>query len=207
MKKPDYFKCPICEFDTASSLGWKSHMSKSHRGYSREQLQKAGIEESAHDRIKFMSGFKDITEVQAVAPETEGGEATSPKDKDATTARVPRLSKEERAKAEREAEFERLRPMLVRKWERRLRIPYSLWARLANDPKIALTDEEAEEGAELHVELMQAFGWIHAGKIEAVADLILWHGGTALGRSDLGQQLIASFKQPPEDESQNGKVN
>ena len=178
-------------------------MSKSHGGYNREQLKGAGLEESSHDRIKFMSGYKSLEEVRAAAPETEGeGQASqvgTPRTGMQRT-RVPRLSKEEQQKAAEEEEFNRLRPMLVRKWNRRLRIPYSLWARLANDPKIALTEKEAEEGAELHVELMQAFGWIHAGKIEAIADLVLWHGATALGRSDLGAQLLAQFQPPAENE-------
>src|SRR5215813_10456669 len=189
MAKAKIFDCELCSWNTESPQGWKNHMSKSHGGFTREQLKNAGIEESHHDRIKFMSGHKSAQEVRAAAPATEAEAAGSPASPQSAIQRVKRQSKEEQERQALADEFERLRPMLINKWKRRLRIPYSLWARLANDPKVALDEKDAQEGAELHVELMQAMGWIHAGKIEAIADLFLWHGATILSRSELGQHL------------------
>jgi hypothetical protein len=197
--------CPGCGYENQTERGWRVHMSRSHGGYSKEDLEKAGIEQSAHDRIKFMSGFRSLEEVQAAAPATEGeGQAASgqPAARGGRIARTPRLSKEEQEKAAELAEFERLKPVLLKKWQRRLRMVYGVWARLAEDPKIKLSDDEAEEGSEMHVELMQAFGWIHAGKIEAVVDLLMWHGGMVLSRSALGEQLLAQFQGEPTPETE-----
>lgn len=203
MTETKLFKCPVdgC-FETEHQAGWRKMMGTRHGGYTREQLQSSGLEENAGDRIRYLSGFRSLDEVRAAAPETEGeGQAASGQRPNAGTrsTRVPRLSKEEQEKIAQQAEFDRLRPMLVKKWERRLRMLYGTWARIAGDPKIALEDREANEGAEQHVELMMAFGWIHAGKIEAIADVCMWHGAAILSRSDLGQQLMNSFSQQPED--------
>lgn len=197
------FKCPVdgC-FETESEKGWRMQMGTRHGGYTKQQRETAGLEENAGDRIRYLSGFRSLEEVRAAAPETEGeGNAGTPAGRAGSVQRqrVPRLSKEEQEKAAQQAEFDRLRPMLVKKWERRLRMLYGTWARIANDPKIALDDRESNEGAEMHVEMMMAFGWIHAGKIEAVADLLMWHGACILSRSDLGQQLMGAFQPQPED--------
>jgi hypothetical protein len=199
-EKTKTFACPHCSFVTDKPPGWRKHMSGSHKGYSREELQKAGLEENAGDRIRYLSGFKNMAEVGAAAPESEGQTTQPPTTR--IGPRTPRLSKEEQEKAAQQAEFERLRPMLVKKWERRLRMLYGTWSRLAGDKKIALEDKEATEGAEQHVELMMAFGWMHAGKIEAIADVCMWHGAAILSRSDLGQQLMNSFNPPVEEPPQ-----
>lgn len=203
MEENKIFKCPVdgC-FETDKQSGWRKMMGTRHGGYTREQLQTSGLEENAGDRIRYLSGFRSLEEVRAAAPETEG-EGTNPSGQGSRStqrvARTPRLSKEEQEKLAQQAEFDRLRPMLVKKWERRLRMLYGTWSRIAGDPKIALEDREASEGAEQHVELMMAFGWIHAGKIEAIADVCMWHGAAILSRSDLGQQLINSFNPQAED--------
>lgn len=201
MPETKLFKCPHCAFQTEKDSGWRKHMSGSHGGYHRDELQTAGLEENAGDRIRYLSGFRSLEEVRAAAPETEGEGTSSGQRVSASPrgTRTPRLSKEDQEKLAQQAEFERLRPMLVKKWERRLRMLYGTWARIAGDPKIALEDREANEGAEQHVELMMAFGWIHAGKIEAIADVCMWHGAAILSRSDLGQQLMNSFSPQPED--------
>jgi hypothetical protein len=203
MTKPN-LTCPTCKYEAETPRGWRYHMGASHGGYTREQLQTAGIEESAHDRIKFMSGFRSSEEVAAAAPATEGEAAATNAQGRASVPRTrqPRLSKEEQEKAQQLAEFERLKPVLINKWKRRLRMVYGVWARMADDPKIKLTDSEADEGSEMHVELMQAFGWIHAGKIEAIADLVMWHGGMILSRSQLGEQLLAQFHGEPTPETE-----
>lgn len=197
------FPCPHCAFKTEKETGWRQHLSKSHQGYTREELQTAGLEENAGDRIRYLSGFRNLEEVRAAAPETEGASEQRATHRQ---QRQPRLSKEEQEKLAQQAEFERLRPMLVKKWERRLRMLYGTWARLAGDPKIALEGQEATEGAEQHVELMMAFGWIHAGKIEAIADVCMWHGAAILSRSELGQSLINSFKAGPEGEPEAERI-
>jgi hypothetical protein len=206
MSELDLLKCPHCG-DTArigTDKGWRRHMSSQHGGYTKEQLQTAGIEENAGDRIRYLSaGFQSLTEVRNAAPESEGeASATAQRGSGPVSARRPRLSKEEQQKASEQAEFDRLKPVLLAKWRRRLRIVYGTWARLAEDEKIRLTDDEADEGSEMHVELMQAFGWIRAGKIEAVVDLCMWHGAMILSRSDAGQALLNSFKgQQPENDT------
>lgn len=205
--------CRYCEqlgqkYRITTPIGWKQHMSSVHRGYTQEEAREVGVEHAPGDVIKGMSGFRSLEEVRAAAPDTEGASDPRGQGQGASTqVRRPRLSKDDQAKLELQNEFDRLRPMLVGKWERRLRIPYSLWARLANDPKISLTDKEATEGAEMHVELMQAMGWLRAGKVEAIADLVLWHGATILGRSDLGAQLLASISGPQPEQEEKKRPN
>jgi len=175
-------------------------MSRTHGGYDREQLKTAGIEESTHDRIKFMSGFQSLEDVQAAAPATEGESGSASPPVRART-RSPRLSKEEQEKIQAQAEFERLKPIILSKWRRRLRMFYGVWAKLADDPKINLSDGDVDEGSEMHYELMVAMGWVGVSKIEAWIDLAMWHGAMVLSRSELGTQLLAQFRQPNPDEN------
>ena len=187
-----YCKAAGVDARISTPSGWKRHFSLRHNGFTKAEAEEAGVETAPGEVIKGMSGFRNLEEVRAAAPETEGAANLSP-GASGQRQRTPRLSKEDQDKQALQAEFDRLRPILIKKWERRLRIPYSVWSRLANDPKIQLSDNEATEGAEMHVELMQAMGWLRAGKVEAIADLILWHGATILGRSELGSQLLSQF--------------
>lgn len=204
-------KCRYCDqtgqkYKISEPKGWIMHMSRFHKGFTREEAREAGVEAAPGDVIKGMSGFRSLEEVQAAAPEQEGGSGSATGTQGRTVTRSPRLSKEEQEKLALQSEFERLRPLLLRKWERRLRTPYSLAARLANDPKIQLTDEEAADGAEMHVDFMQAMGWLRAGKIEAIADLVMWHGTMILGRSDLGSQLLADWTGDKKQQETKGQV-
>jgi len=191
------FTCTKCGKVCVSENGLKKHYTMSHGGYSQEELFEYGITPSRRDIARNLdAGHSSIDDAVNAAPDTEG--ASRPERERGTRTR--RSSKEEREQAAESAEFERLRPQLVKRWKRRLRVPYSLWARLANDPQVALTDDEAEEGAEMHVDFCQAMGWLRAGKIEAVIDLTMWHGATILARSNLGQSLMGMFEpKEPED--------
>lgn len=184
-------KCPKCETELDTEGGLKRHMTTAHGGYYVQDLRDAGIEPTNRDIARALdSGRKSISETREGAPENETA------DEPQGSRRGPRQKRQsasERAEAEAAAEFDRLRPLLIRKWKRRLRIPYSLWARLSGDNSVALSDEELNEGAEMHVDFVQAMGWLRAGKIEAVIDITMWHGGTILARSDLGKNLIRSF--------------
>jgi hypothetical protein len=198
-------KCSKCDFETESPIGFKQHMSKSHGGYFQKDLTDAGITPTRSDVARSLdSGRTSIGDVLKDAPDGE----TTDETKQSGRGR-PRgtQSKAARAEAEQQAEFDRLRPLLVSKWKRRLRIPYSLWARLAGDPQVALSEKEVEEGAELHVEFVQAMGWVHAGKVEAVVDLAMWHGATILGRSEIGQNLIKTFTMPEAEPEEKDKPN
>jgi len=200
-------RCPFvneageqCQIDCDGPTGLKQHMSKTHGGYYIKDLKAAGIEPSNKDIARALdNGRKSIAETREGAPDVDTGEEP----KGTRGLRQKRQSATERAEAEAAAEFDRLRPLLLRKWKRRLRIPYSLWARLSGDNSIALSDDELNEGAEMHVDFVQAMGWLRAGKIEAIIDIGMWHGGTILARSDLGKNLIKSFMEPakePEEE-------
>lgn len=190
------FTCPKCQIDLDTEGGLKRHMTKKHGGYYADDLRNAGITPNERDIARALDGGNtSIDTVIDSAPNTESSTKTNSTGKRGGTA------KESRILAEQQAEFQRLRPQLVERWKRRLRIPYSLWARLASDPGIALTEKELEEGATMHVDFCEAMGWLKAGKIEAIMDLTLWHGATALSRSELGKQLLNSFnakEQPPE---------
>lgn len=187
-------KCPKCEFQSDSEIGIKRHLTTDHGGYYIQDLKDAGIEPTNRDIARALdNGRKSISETREGAPDNETAEETSGSRRG---PRQKRQSATERAEAEQAAEFDRLRPLLIRKWKRRLRIPYSLWARLSGDSSVALSDDELNEGAEMHVDFVQAMGWLRAGKIEAVIDITMWHGGTILARSDLGKNLIRSFMEP-----------
>lgn len=205
--------CRYCDqtaqkYRITTPQGWRQHMSSYHKGYTSEEAREVGVEHAPGDVIKGMSGFRSLEEVRAAAPETEGDGASGQQSgRNRTAPAIRRLSKEDQAKAAQEEEFARLRPLLVKKWERRLRTPYSVVARMTGDPKIQLTDEEATEGAEMHVEFMQAMGWLHAGKIEAVADLVMWHGAMILSRSTWGEELLAGFSAPKPEEPEKKRPN
>ena len=97
--------CPTCGYENQTERGWRVHMSRSHGGYKKEDLERAGIEQSAHDRIKFMSGFQSMDEVRASAPETEGeGGAGASGPKNQPRTRTPRLSKEDQEKLAQQAD-------------------------------------------------------------------------------------------------------
>lgn len=165
-------------------------MTRRHGGYTVEDLRSNGITPNNRDIARSLdSGHTGIDSVIAGAPDLESD--AEPEGKKRT--RQPKQTTEEKQKASDLEEFQRLRPQLTERWKRRLRIPYSLWARLANDPQIALSERELDEGAIMHVDFCEAMGWLKAGKIEAIIDLSLWHGATALSRSDLGKQLLRSF--------------
>lgn len=184
------FKCPKenCGIELDTEGGLKRHMTRIHGPYSAQDLRDAGIAPTRNDVARTLdSGHSSIDSVVASAPDTE----TSDKDK-----KPGRESKESKIKAAEIAEFDRLRPQLIKRWKRRLRIPFSMWARLADDPEIALSEDELNEGAEMHVDFCQAMGWLRAGKIEAVMDMTFWWGATALSRSQAGKELLQNFGNP-----------
>jgi hypothetical protein len=184
-------KCdPSIDFDTEGGL--KRHLTRKHGGYYVEDLRSAGVSVNQRDIARSLdSGNTSIDSVIASAPDTESSGKV-----DGAQTNQKRTSKEAREKLQELEEFRRLRPQLIDRWKRRLRIPYSMWARLANDPEIMLPEKELEEGATLHVDFCEAMGWLKAGKIEAMVDLTLWHGGTILSRSQFGKSLIASINPP-----------
>jgi hypothetical protein len=182
------FNCPRCSIPLDTEGGLKRHMTRKHGGYNSDEIVSAGGEPSGKDIARSIDGHVSIDSVVADAPESE----TIKKDKAA--------EKREQKKSEKEREeFLRLRPQLVNRWKRRLRIPYSLWARLTDDQDIKLSEQELTEGAELHVDFCDAMGWFRAGKIEAIMDLGMWHGATILSRSKTGKSLLNSFKEKPDE--------
>ena len=198
------FQCPKCEFNTDKEAGWKRHFSMAHGPYSEEDLRSVGIQPTQRDIARTLdSGHTSIDSVVDSAPESEsdgGSEQPSGRAR-RNTSRSPRMSKEEQQDQRDRELFEQNREGMVRRWKRRLRVPYSLWARLADDPQIQLSEEEVTEGAEMHVDFCAAMGWYKAGKVEAIFDLTMWHGATILSRSQIGQQLMQSFnieKKPEE---------
>jgi hypothetical protein len=64
------FKCPQCSFDTQSAKGWKLHLSKTHSGWTDEMWAKAAAEGSAQAGA-VSTGYKDLQEAAAAAPETD----------------------------------------------------------------------------------------------------------------------------------------
>lgn len=181
------YTCPQCQIELDTEPGLKRHMTRKHKSYSQDDLRSAGVTTpQGKDIARSLDGHTGIDSVIADAPDSETK----------TSEKKKRDNKEYQSALD---EFRRARPLLLKRWERRLRIPYSLWAALANDPKIRLADKEAEDGAALHVDFCEAMGWFKAGKIEAIADLVLWHGATALSRSDIGQTLISKFSATQEN--------
>lgn len=185
------FNCPRCDIPFDLESGLKRHMTRKHGGYTQEEMTTAGVEPSGKDIARSLDGHESIASVVEEAPETEGAQK-----KDKAKAR-----REEKQLEKDREDFLRARPQMVARWKRRLRVPYSLWARLADDPGIKLSEEELQEGAELHVDFCEAMGWFKAGKIEAIVDLSMWHGATALSRSELGRNLMRQFSDPPANDS------
>jgi len=164
-----------------------------HGGYYAQDLRNSGVTVTDRDIARSLDGgHTNIDGVVDSAPETET-DADSERTSGGIRGGTRRSSKDEKIRAAELQEFERLRPQLVKRWKRRIRIPFSLWARLANDPAIALSDDEVEEGAEMHVDLCLAMGWLKAGKIEAIMDTIMWWGASGLSRSQAGKDLLGIF--------------
>lgn len=180
------FTCAKCGIPMDTEGGLKRHLTTKHGGYTQQDLRDTGIEPTQRDIARSLDGGNmSIDDVIANAPENESDAKQNKPGK--------RQNKEIKSQMQDLEDFRRLRPQLVERWKRRLRVPYSMWARLANDPEIALSDKEVTEGAEMHVDFCEAMGWLKAGKVEAIVDIIFWHGATGLSRSQLGKQLLAQF--------------
>jgi hypothetical protein len=178
-------KCIVCDFTNDSEIGLKRHYTVKHGGYDDEQLRQSGVSQDNDVARTLDSGRSSIDDVRSQAPEGESAEPVK------GTAKTSSAKSKKSGDSEERKRFLELRPLLVSKWKRRLRIPYGVFAKLLGDPEIALTEQDAEDGANLHVDLMDAMGWYQAGKLEAVADVCVWHGATILSRSKIGKQLFA----------------
>lgn len=198
MSKP----CPApgCKVDLTgfSEGGIKRHFTTAHKGYDEEQLRQAGVVSSNPVAKTADAGRSSIGEVVASAPETESAQ------EDKRKKREPKQTPEDK---ERERMVS-MRPVLIAGWKRRLKAPYLIFAKMTGDPGIALSEEEAQIGAEMHADLMIELGWIRAGKMLAIFDVGTWHLATFLTRSTWGKDLLDSFTQPEAEKKQNGaKVN
>lgn len=153
------FQCPHCSYAPASIQGWKSHMSRSHGGWNLKQLEESGGEPTARDRARALSGYQSLAEVKAAAPELEG----TPAPTSAIASRKPRITREEAEKAERvRLARERIGGVIC---DKAARSPYRLWAALAGDPSLKLSDEEALEMKQAYEQLAEGLG----------ADFTLWY--------------------------------
>jgi hypothetical protein len=104
----------------------------------------------------------------------------------------------QRMQAEQDAH---LREISKRRWIRRNRIVYSAVATILDDPKIKLSDEEAEQVSDSHADFDEAWGIQASGKIGATVDLFSMHLVLVAARSKYVEEIVKGLKgKEPEDE-------
>jgi hypothetical protein len=188
------FKCPHDGFIAQSAQGWKSHMSKSHKGYTEEESKAVGLSGSSQ-HLKGLAGYPSLEEARAAAPATEGegqpqGQTGS---KRQPVARSPRLTADEQKTMALRALFEQNKPIHIRRWERKIRIVHQL-----NCIAFAGTmpdDAEIKEGAELHYEMCMIMEWFTYSKYEVLIDVGFWWVKSLVAHNPYAQALIQSFRE------------
>lgn len=186
-------KCPQCSFETESEQGFKSHLTKSHGGFSVDDLKGAGITPTQRDIARALAGNTSAREVTEQAPDAEPrpGEGT-------TTARAPR-TRRPRA-PEIDPEVERAKERILRaRCERIASLPYSLLAGICGDESIRLSTNEKIELTEAYVTLSKAYGWEGTSKLLLWGDVMICHAAI-VGQKERKEALFQAigFNQQPE---------
>lgn len=96
---------------------------------------------------KKMTGFKDIADVAAAAPEKASSAGTAtPSRSTGTTGRVKRATEEQKKEEQRNAAVEEaLSKVGVEMMKELASLPYEAWALFFSDPALKLTEEESKQ--------------------------------------------------------------
>ncbi len=97
----------------------------------------------------------------------------------------------QRMQAEQEAQ---LREALERRWGRRMRMIYSVWARITDDAKMRLSDQEEKDFGQVHADFALAWGIAASNKLEATFDVLTMHGTAVAGRSKWVAEILQGLK-------------
>lgn len=97
----------------------------------------------------------------------------------------------EKLQAEKDKE---IREGQERRWGRRMRLVYSVWAKIADDPKIKLSDDEEKDFGQVHADFAMAWGIAASTKIEASADLVIIHFTMIASRSKWMTELLENLR-------------
>lgn len=154
-------------FQTDSEQGFKSHMSKSHGGFTLDDLKEQGITPSTRDIARSLAGNTSAREVTEQAPDSEPrpGDSSQPK----TRTRRPRAG-------EVDPEVEKAKQAILRlRCKRMATLPYSLLAGMLGDESIKLSEVEAEELTQAYVTLATAYGWEGTSKLIIWGDVMICH--------------------------------
>jgi hypothetical protein len=110
----------------------------------------------------------------------------------------------EKLQAEKDKE---IREIQERRWGRRMRLIYSVWAKIADDPKIKLSDDEEKDFGQIHADFAMAWGITASTKIEASADLAIIHFTVIASRSKWMTELLESLrgKEDEDDEAERSR--
>lgn len=102
----------------------------------------------------------------------------------------------QRMQAEQEAA---IREAIERRWGRRMRMVYSVWARITDDPKMRLSDEEEKDFGQVHADFALAWGIAASNKLEATFDVLTMHGTAIAGRSKWVAEILQGLKKTEEE--------
>ncbi len=94
-----------------------------------------------------------------------------------------------------------LREAVERRWGRRIRMIYSVWAKVTDDPKIRLSEEEEKDFGQVHADFALAWGIAASNKLEATFDVLTIHGTVIAGRSKWVAEILQGMKKT-EDENE-----
>lgn len=105
----------------------------------------------------------------------------------------------QRMQAEQEAA---LREAQERRWGRRMRMVYGVWAKITDDPKIALSEQEATDFGQVHADFAMAWGIAASNKLEATFDVLTIHGTVIASRSKFVEEILKGLSNKNEEENE-----
>lgn len=94
-----------------------------------------------------------------------------------------------------------IREAQERRWGRRMRMVYGVWAKIVDDPKIALSEQEATDFGQVHADFAMAWGITASNKLEATFDVLTIHGTVIASRSKWVEEILKGLNKT-EDENE-----
>lgn len=91
-----------------------------------------------------------------------------------------------------------LREACERRWSRRMKWIYGVWARITDDPAMKLTEEEEKDFGQVHADFAMAWGIAASNKLEAAFDVGTMHLTVIAVRSKFVAELLTKKKEEEE---------
>jgi hypothetical protein len=167
-------KCPKCSFETESEQGFRTHMSKTHKGYSESDLKSVGLKPNQRDIARGLAGNQSSKEVTDTAPDSEPkiGEAGAPATRTRRTkAQMQQEDPEVAAAKER---------ILRARCSRMASLPYTLLAKLVGDDAVKLSPEEEADLTESYICVARSYGWEGTSKLILWGDVMICHAAIVM---------------------------